>query len=220
MTEHRKGLLITVEGVDGSGKTTQMHRAAEWLRAGGYQAVETVEPGGTETGRQIRAILLDPRNQALSPTAEMLLYFAARAQNVDEIINPSLAAGRIVLCDRFTDSTLAYQGAGRGLGEDVVLQLDRIACRGRKPDLTLVFDLEVEAGLERVGRRSLRNRSADRMDRQAVDFHQRVRAEYLRLAAREPRRVRVIEATGSIDEVAARVCGILATELTARLSRV
>jgi dTMP kinase len=129
-----RSLFITFEGMDGSGKTTQLRRLAAHLRALGRAVLETAEPGGTAIGTKIRQILLDARNQALSPTAELLLYFASRAQNVDESIQPALDRGEIVLADRFTDSTLAYQACARGLGADVVLALDEIACRGLRPE--------------------------------------------------------------------------------------
>ncbi|MBI4873592.1 MAG: dTMP kinase [Acidobacteria bacterium] len=201
MTETRRGRFINFEGPDGCGKTTQMHRLAARLRAEGFGVVETVEPGGTRIGNQIRAILLDPANQELFPTAEMLLYFAARAQNAGEIIRPALAEGKIVLSDRFTDSTMAYQGLGRGLGEEMVNALDAIACRGLKPDLTILIDIDLETGLERARGRG----AADRMDAQAEDFHRRVREAYLRMAAREPHRFRLIDGRGTPDEVAALV---------------
>ena len=131
-TSASRGLFITFEGGDGSGKSTQMHRLADRLRAAGYEVIETAEPGGTAIGRQIRAILLDSANQELSATTELLLYFASRAQNVDECIRPSLQRGAIVLSDRFTDATIAYQGAARGLGRDVVMTIhDRTALLGR-----------------------------------------------------------------------------------------
>ena len=145
-----RGLVISFEGLDGSGKSTQMRRLAKRLRARGHVVLETVEPGGTEIGGKIRQVLLDAANQELSPTAELLLYFASRAQNVDERIGPALRRGEIVLADRFTDSTLVYQGCGRGLGAETVLALDRIACRGLKPDLTLLVDIDVETSLARA----------------------------------------------------------------------
>ena len=138
----KRSLFLTFEGMDGSGKTTQMRLLAERLRARGREVLETAEPGGTRIGIEIRRILLDAANQELAPTAEMLLYFACRAQNVDEWIVPALAAGKMVLSDRFTDSTLVYQGCGRGLGAETVLTLDRIACRGLAPDLTLLIDID------------------------------------------------------------------------------
>jgi dTMP kinase len=143
------GLFVTFEGMDGSGKTTQMRRLAGRLRAMGRTVLETAEPGGTPIGAKIRRILLDGANQELCPTAELLLYFASRAQNVDEWILPALGRGEVVLADRFTDSSLVYQGYGRGLGAENVMALDRIACRGLKPHLTLLVDIDAETSLAR-----------------------------------------------------------------------
>lgn len=210
MSTTKGGRFLTFEGMDGSGKTTQLKILANRLEAEGYRVLVTVEPGGTGIGKQIRRILLDAKNQELCPTAELLLYFAARAQNVDEWIQPALGDGKIVIADRFTDSTLAYQGAARGLGEDVVLQLDRIACRGLRPDLTLCIDIDLETSLARA---HARNReiaasgevSETRMDEQAVDFHRRVREAYCSLVAKEPGRFRLIDGRGTIEEVSALV---------------
>jgi dTMP kinase len=164
----KRGLFITFEGMDGSGKTTQVRLLAERLRERGHAVLETAEPGGTRIGTQIRRILLDAAHQELCPTAELLLYFASRAQNVDERISPALAQGKIVLSDRFTDSTLVYQGCGRDLGAETVMTLDRIACRGLKPDLTLLLDIDAEISLRRA---HARNASAahneTRMDEQS-----------------------------------------------------
>src|ERR1700738_2918891 len=154
-TTERGGLFITLEGPDGSGKSTQLRLLAERLRGLGYDVLESAEPGGTPIGMQIRRILLDPANQELGATTELLLMFAARAQNVEQWILPSLRQGRIVLSDRFTDSTLVYQGAGRGLGAAVVKEIDRIACHGLIPDLTICVDIETEAGLARARARNL-----------------------------------------------------------------
>ena len=194
-TTKRNGLFITFEGSDGCGKSTQMRLLAERLRAAGRQVVETAEPGGTRIGNQIRAILLDSKNQELYPTAEMLLYFASRAQNMDELIFPALAADSIVLSDRFTDSTLAYQGAGRGLGRDVIMQLHDIAVRGRNPDLTICIDIDLETSLRRAHARNRTTPGKDerRMDEQAKEFHERVRQAYRDLAAAEPERIRMID---------------------------
>ncbi len=207
MTSGRPGLFITFEGPDGSGKSTQMRLLAERLKAAGVEIVESVEPGGTPIGRQIRRILLDPANREMSATAELLLMFAARAQNVEQWILPALESGKVVLSDRFTDSTIAYQGAGRGLGIETVLEIDRIACRGIVPDLTILVDVDVETGLARA---AARNRvaggaSESRIDEQDVEFHRRVRAAYHELAAREPRRIRVIDASRETAAVAANV---------------
>jgi dTMP kinase len=194
--------FFTFEGMDGSGKTTQMHRLAARLRARGRAVLETAEPGGTAIGRKIRQILLDAANQELSPTAELLLYFASRAQNVDELILPALSRGDIVLADRFTDSSLAYQGCGRGLGAGTVLALDRIACRGLVPDLTILLDIDVETSLARARvRNSTRSAGETRMDEQALGFHRKVHEAYRTLAARESERVHVVDGRASMDEI-------------------
>lgn len=215
MPARRGGTFITFEGGDGSGKTTQVGLLAASLRARGRDIVETVEPGGTSIGAQVRRILLDPANHNLSATAEMLLYFAARAQNVDECILPALERGAVVLCDRFTDSTLAYQGAGRNLGEDVVLALDRIACRGLTPDVTVLLDIGVETALERARARNLASAGPgeSRMDDEAADFHRQVRESYLRLASRHPERFVIVDARGSVSEVAKAVISAVEARL-------
>ncbi|HEY7391275.1 MAG TPA: dTMP kinase [Bryobacteraceae bacterium] len=198
----RRGVFITFEGMDGSGKTTQLRRLAERLRGIGCVVLETTEPGGTAIGRKIRQILLDAGNQELSPMAELLLYFASRAQNVEETILPALARGEIVLADRFTDSTLAYQGCARGLGAEAVRALDRIACRGLRPDLTLLLDTGPETSLARARVRNIAETSAEtRMDEQSEEFHRKVYEAYQALAASEPERVRHIPAAGSVEEV-------------------
>ncbi len=200
------GLFITFEGPDGSGKSTQARLLAEHLRREGYQVLETVEPGGTPIGQQIRRILLDPANHELRAVPELLLMFAARAQNVEQSILPALAEGKIVVSDRFTDSSIAYQGAARGLGWDTVLQVDRIACQGLVPDLTLCIDIDTEAGLARAQSRNRYVGSHEaRIDQQAVEFHHKVRDAYHELARREPNRVRLIDGSGSQQEIAAKV---------------
>src|ERR1051325_9133945 len=180
-------LFITFEGMDGSGKTTQMHRLAARLRGMGGTVIQTVEPGGPPIAMKIRRILLDSANQELSPSAELLLYFASRAQNVDEVIRPALDRGEIVLSDRFTDSSLVYQGYGRGLGADAVMALDRIPCRGLKPDLTILVDVDAEATRARARARNLAEPHPEtRMDDQSLDFHRKVYDAYHALAAAEP----------------------------------
>lgn len=202
-TPGKRGLFLTFEGPEGSGKSTQLRLLAERLRAAGRDVVETQEPGGTAIGAQIRHLLLDRANRDLCPTAELLLMFASRAQNVDQVILPALAAGRVVLSDRFTDSTLAYQGAGRGLGADVVYELDRIACRGLVPNLTLVIDIDIETGLARARRRNASAHDAEtRMDEQDAAFHRKVREAYRQLAGDEPARVRLIDGAQNRDAVA------------------
>lgn len=199
---HARGLFITFEGMDGSGKTTQMRRLAARLRERGRTVLETAEPGGTAIGRAIRRILLDAANQELSPAAELLLYFASRAQNVDEAIQPALSRGEIVLADRFTDSSLVYQGCGRALGAEAVLALDRVACRGLKPALTILVDIDVETSLARAhARNSAESHSETRMDEQSLEFHRKVYDAYEALARREPERIKRVDGRLSIDEL-------------------
>ncbi|MEO8372153.1 MAG: dTMP kinase [Candidatus Solibacter sp.] len=208
------GIFITFEGMDGSGKTTQMHRLAERLRAQGRSVMETAEPGGPPIAQKIRRILLDSANQELSPTTEILLYFASRAQNVDEWINPALARGEIVLSDRFTDSSLAYQGVGRGLGIEAVTALDRIACRGLKPDLTILVDVDAETSLARArARNEAQPHCETRMDDQALSFHLKVHAAYHALAEAEPERVKVVNGRAGIDEIEREVWSIVSAHV-------
>jgi dTMP kinase len=190
--------FLTVEGIEGCGKSTQARRLAEAI---GPKALLTVEPGATELGGAIRTLLLEQRSREVSPLAELLLFFADRAQHVHEVVRPALAAGRIVISDRYADSTTAYQGYGRGLSLDLIGTLTAHATGGLVPDLTLLLDLPVAAGLARARRRG----AADRMESEDVGFHERVRQGYLTLAADEPARWVVIDATGSEDEVAARI---------------
>ena len=188
--------------MDGSGKTTQMHRLATRLRALGRTVLETVEPGGPPVAMQIRRILLDSANQELSPTTEILLYFASRAQNVDQWILPALERGEIVLSDRFTDSSLVYQGAGRNLGAGTVAALDRIACRGLKPRLTLLVDVDAEASLARArARNAAAPHCETRLDDESIEFHKRVWEAYHALAASEPERVKVVDGRADLDTI-------------------
>jgi dTMP kinase len=216
----RTGFFITLEGPDGSGKSTQARMLAERLRREGHAVLESVEPGGTRIGQQIRRILLDPEYSELRPTAELLLMFAARAQNVEESILPALEQAQIVVSDRFTDSSIAYQGAGRGLGRDTVLAVDRIACRGLKPDLTLCIDIDTETGLARARsrNRSATAKSESRLDEQAVEFHQKAREAYLELARREPERFKLIDGSGAPDAVAEKVWNEVTKLVAGRLS--
>jgi dTMP kinase len=199
----KRSLFLTFEGMDGSGKTTQMRLLGERLRELGREVLETAEPGGTRIGIEIRRILLDAANQELKPTAEMLLYFACRAQNVDEWIMPALAAGKIVLSDRFTDSTRVYQGCGRGLGAETVMTLDGIACRGLAPDLTLLIDIDAQTSLARAhARNAIDANNETRMDEQSLEFHRKVYDAYHALAAREPGRFRIVDGRASIEAIA------------------
>ncbi len=199
----KPGRFITFEGIDGCGKTTQLRLLAGRLRECGLEVVETVEPGGTEIGGQIRQILLNPANGEMTPRAELLLYFASRAQNVEQVIRPALARGANVLCDRFTDSTLAYQGAGRGLDTEPILMLDKLACNGLRPDMTILIDLDVTKGRERMLERNAKLGPGEtRIDDEPAAFHARVRAGYHALAMREPQRIRVVNGAERIGAVA------------------
>jgi dTMP kinase len=201
-TTKGRGLFVTFEGPDGSGKSTQARMLAARLRDQGRDVLESVEPGGTPIGQQIRRILLDPANKELTATAELLLMFAARAQNVEQWILPALAQGKIVVSDRFTDSSIAYQGAGRRLGWEKVLEVDRIACQGLVPDLTLCIDIDSETGLARA---QSRGGLETRLEEQAIEFHKRAREAYHQLARREPRRFRLIDGNGTPEAIAAKV---------------
>jgi dTMP kinase len=210
-TTKGRGLFVTFEGPDGSGKSTQARMLAARLRDQGRDVLESVEPGGTPIGQQIRRILLDPANKELTATAELLLMFAARAQNIEQWILPALAQGKIVISDRFTDSSIAYQGAGRGLGWEKVLEVDRIACQGLVPDLTLCIDIDSETGLARA---QSRGGLETRLEEQAIEFHRRAREAYHQLARREPRRFRLIDGNGTPDAIAAKVWTELAPLIT------
>ena len=203
MSSGRRGLFLTFEGPEGSGKSTQARLLSVRLRSAGRDVLDTAEPGGTPIGVQIRRVLLDTANRELCPTAELLLMFACRAQNVDQWILPALGEGRIVISDRFTDSTLVYQGAARGLGAELVYEVDRIACRGLVPDLTLVIDIDVESGLARAHGRNRRAQDVEtRIDEQGISFHRKVREAYHQLASDEPGRVRLIDGSREENAVA------------------
>ena len=193
-------MFITFEGPEGSGKTTQIPRLAEWLRTRGYRVLTTREPGGTAIGDHIRAILMDPANTALVPEAEILLFSASRAQLVREVILPALAAGTVVLCDRFFDSTLAYQGFGHGLDLEMLARITDFATGELRPNLTVLLDVDPEEGLQRRRAGRAGGEEWNRLDAQALAFHQRVRAGYLTLAAQEPR-WRVVDGAGEPDGV-------------------
>ena len=201
-----RGLFITLEGLDGSGKTTQIRRLAGWLEKRGLQPVITRQPGGTPIGDRIREILLDSRSTGLAPMTEMALMFGDRAQAIAEVIQPALEAGRIVLCDRFTDSTEAYQGGGRELGSQVVLDLHRLICGDLQPDLTLLLLPSFDASLSRARHRNTRDeaqtgKNENRFEQEHDAFHRRVWEKYREIAAREPNRVVLIHGDLSIDEI-------------------
>lgn len=208
----RPGLFISFEGTEGSGKTTQMRLLVARLRSAGHDVVENQEPGSTAIGTQLRHILLDPAHQEMAPMTELLLMFASRAQAAAEIIEPALERGAIVVTDRFTDSTLAYQGEARELGFDVALAAHRIALDSLKPDLTICISLDVEAGLARARSRNEQQpalAAQDRMDGQSLDFHRRVEAGYRKIAALEPERFYMVDGAGEPGEVAERVWALV-----------
>lgn len=203
-------LFVTFEGPEGAGKSTQIRRLASELEARGYSVVATREPGGTAIGEAIRQILLAPEHSAMLPETEALLNTAARAQHVAEVIQPALAAGKVVLCDRFVDSTLVYQGAGRGLPTSDLLALQRFATRGLWPDLTLLLDLPVEVG---QARRRASGEPLSRFDADALGFHERVRTGFLALARDDPARWRIIDAAQSEEAVAREVLAVVLERL-------
>jgi dTMP kinase len=210
--------FITFEGVDGSGKTTQLKVLENHLVARGKSCISTREPGGTSLGRLIRQALLEDGKQRVAAPAELFLYLADRAQHVQEVILPALQRGKVVLCDRHTDSTLAYQGYGRGIDLGLLRSLNDIASRGLRPDLTLLFDCPVEIGLSRTVQRQSRAASKrsreDRFEREKIEFHEKVRKGFLELARAEPQRFRIIDAALSAPEVEREVKEIIDRELT------
>lgn len=205
--------FISFEGGDGSGKSTQLRLLADYLSGRGHACVHTREPGGTNLGKMIRKALLEVGDEQISSRSEIFLYLADRAQHVQEIIQPALASGKIVLCDRFTDSTLAYQGYGRGADLDKLRQMNVIASAGINPDLTLLLDCPVALGLSRTARRIAAQRAAqspeDRFEREEVDFHERVRRGFQELARDEPERIHVLDASGAVEKVHEQIKAIV-----------
>jgi len=197
-------MFITFEGIEGSGKTTQLKHVADFLRKKGDECVVTREPGGTLIGEKIRAILLDPSSKGMDPLTELLLYTADRVQHVKELLGPSLAAGRTVLCDRYFDATLVYQGYARGLDVELIEQLHKLLLAGLRPDITFLLDLPAETGLARAWAQinnGNRTGSESRFEKEALSFHEKVRSGYLTLACKEPDRFRIIDASRDVAEV-------------------
>ncbi|HEX9786736.1 MAG TPA: dTMP kinase [Candidatus Binatia bacterium] len=209
--------LITFEGGDGTGKTTQIKAAENYLREHNQACVATREPGGTELGKLIRKVLLEVGDDEIAPLTELFLYLADRAQHVSQVIRPAVDAGKIVLCDRFTDSTLVYQGYGRGIEHDWLRRLNDIASEGLRPDITLLFDCPAAVGLARTLRRQAQAAAdrppEDRFEREEIEFHEKVRNGFLELARAEPGRFRIVDATRSITDVARQVREIIDREL-------
>ena len=221
----RRGKFITFEGLDGTGKSTQMRKLAAALRDAGHKVVETREPGGTPTGEKIRRVLLDSATQGLSPLAEMALMFASRAQHIAEVIQPALDHGQIVLCDRFTDSTEAYQGSGRKLGSEAVLKLHRVLCGDLQPDLTILLDSDPAMSVGRARRRNRRvshgagkgagkhHSDENRFEQQNRAFFARVHEGYLTIASREPQRVVAVDARGTPAQTHGRIVEVVGRKL-------
>ena len=197
-------MFITLEGIEGSGKTTQIDYLVEYFEKQGRQCVTTREPGGTPIGSKIRAILLDPESKELEPISELLLYMADRAQHINSVIKPSVAAGKTVICDRYFDATVVYQGFARELDIDVIQQLHALLFENLKPDLTFLLDLEPREGLARAWKQlndGQRSDGESRFEEETLAFHEKVRAGYLELARREPQRFRIIDATRDVRQV-------------------
>jgi len=221
----RRGKFITFEGLDGTGKSTQMRKLAAALRAAGHKVVETREPGGTATGEKIRRVLLDSATEGLSSLAEMALMFASRAQHIAEVIQPALERGQIVLCDRFTDSTEAYQGSGRKLGTEAVLKLHRVLCGDLQPDLTILLDSDPAMSVGRARRRNRRTSHSanknvskhhgdeNRFEQQNRAFFARVHEGYLAIAARDPQRVVAVDARGTPAQTHRKIMDVVGRKL-------
>ena len=206
------GTFITFEGIDGSGKSTQLRLLGNFLRANGCDALLTREPGGTQLGLRLRAALLDAMEE-VDPLTELLVFAADRAQHVRRLVRPALEAGRLVISDRYADATVAYQGAGRGFSTELISQIVQLATEGLKPDLTLLFDLRIEESTHRTARRSTSKTgtriSRDRLDIENADFHARVRDAYLQIALAEPERVKLIDTSGPVEQTQERVKEII-----------
>ena len=212
----QRGRFITFEGLDGCGKSTQLEKLAVVLRRNGLDVVITREPGGTESGDKVRKLLLDSATSGLSPRAELALMFASRAQHIEEVIQPALRAGQVVLCDRFTDSSEAYQGGGRKLGSEAVLTLHRILCGDLQPDLTILMDSDVGYSVERARRRNLTRGPAsneNRFEQESRAFFGRVRHAYMAIAAREPQRVALVDARGTSEETHRQIVEVVRRRL-------
>ncbi len=206
------GFFVTLEGPDGCGKSTQAVLLKKRLVESGQKVVHTREPGGTSLAENLRKILLHPE-QKIFPLAELLLYESIRAQHTDEVILPALKRGEVVLCERYTDATLAYQGYGRGLSLEIIRTLNKIATKGVSPHLTLVLDIPVSQGLKRARKLQEDGKKGDRLEREGLSFHTRVREGYLAIAQKEPKRVRIISAEGSVEGVHSKIWSMILGQL-------
>jgi len=212
-----QGLFVTFEGMEGCGKTTQVKRLTRRLEGLGVPVIVTLEPGGTRIGKNIRRVLLDARNKALTPLAELMLYAADRAQHVQEIIQPALRTGKWVICDRFSDATVVYQGAARGQDRNLIRLLNKVVTQGIRPHLTFLLDCPVEVGLRRALGRNMKGQ--DRFEREALSFHLRVRNGYLDLARKNKQRIVILDAAASRKEIETEILRHLAPFLGQRRSR-
>jgi dTMP kinase len=202
-----RGKFITIEGTEGVGKTTNMAFIEGWLEARKLPYISTREPGGTPLAEQVRELLLAPRAELVCSASELLLMFAGRAQHIDQVIEPTLAEGRWILCDRFTDATYAYQGAGRKMGSDLIAELEILVQGSLRPDLTLILDIPVDIGLKRASARS----DPDRFELEQVEFFERVRRGYLGIAEQDPDRCKLIDASQSLEQVQSQIANVLET---------
>lgn len=200
----KKGLFISIEGLDGAGKSTQMTFMKEFFQQRRFEVLLTREPGGTVIGEKIRDIILDRQHQEMADTTEALLYAASRAQHVNQLIIPALQEGKVILCDRFVDSSIAYQGGGRGLGQEAVKSVNDFATQGLKPDLTIFFDISPETSLKRID-----STKVDRLEQEKIDFHMTVYHTYLDLAAKDPDRMKIVKADRGITAISRDIEGLL-----------
>lgn len=208
------GFFLTIEGCEGAGKTTAKGVVLQWLNAAGLEFIETREPGGTPLAEQLRSLVLSEHEEQVSDTSELLMVFAARCQNLSQRIEPALAEGKVVVCDRFTDATYAYQGGGRGIDEQRIAVLERLVQGDRRPDMTLLLDIEPELGLARAsGRAQAQGESLDRIEQEAIEFFHRVRNVYLQRAERFPDQYVVIDGSQSIVQVEKQIMKVLQARL-------
>ncbi len=211
-------MFITLEGIEGSGKTTQLEHIVDYLKGRGCECTVTREPGGTRIGKKIRSILLDPDSREIDPMTELLLYMADRSQHINEIIIPHLASGKLVLCDRYYDATLVYQGYARGIDIEIIQRLHRWVLKDLKPDVTILMDLEPQIGLKRAWKeidRGTRTGRETRFEKETLRFHKKVRAGYLALARNDPDRFEVIDASQSERQVRERIIHLLDRKIAA-----